>query len=220
MKEVLPQNRERVLVIAIRAGDLTLNPHICVTWPLQITPNLLDSGIIRSLEGYPDNWVDESFVSNDVLQKYLDPALLPHNALLGQEQGKRSKIAVEAYRVRHPHDVFSCIMASYGTAHEMPVKMLQTYGLYGSLLCFEEILRFLTIPEILAIQGILQPLWLRGSVRTVVHQLGNAIATPHACIAIMNMLGFVRTLDGVEVQSVSSDDAAQDSGRSDVLERL
>ena len=200
LKEILPQNRERVLMIAIRAGDVNLNPHICVSWPLHLTPSLHDSSILRSFDGYPVDWVDAATVVPEVLQKYMDPSLLPHAALLGNDSAKRSKVAVEAYRIRHPHDIFSCIMASYGSAHEMPVKMLQTFGLYGSMVCFEGALRFLTIPEILTLQGLLCPIWLRGSVKTIVHQLGNAIATPHACIAIMNMLGFVRLLDGVEVQ--------------------
>ena len=200
LKEILPQNRERVLMIAIRAGDVNLNPHICVSWPLHLTPSLHDSNILRSFDGYPVDWLDAATVVPEILQKYMDPSLLPHTALLGNDSSKRSKVAVEAYRIRHPHDIFSCIMASYGSAHEMPVKMLQTFGLYGSMVCFEGVLRFLTIPEILTLQGLLRPIWLRGSVKTIVHQLGNAIATPHACIAIMNMLGFVRLLDGAEVQ--------------------
>ena len=199
LKEVLPQNRERILLIGTRFADPTINAHICVSWPLHVTPNLHSAKILMDYAELLPCWKDAARVTTEALKMYMDPCLLPIG--FPDDRTKKSRVAVESYRIRYPQDAFGCIMASYGVAHELPRKMLLNHGLYGTILYDDNTLRFMSVPEIILLQGAIRPLFFGGEIRDVLHQLGNCIATPHAAIAIANALAILTdTLDGFGVQ--------------------
>ena len=196
LKDVLPQNRDRLCMIATRRGDLDLNAHICVSWPLQNYPTLYSCSIVMDKSALPEPWQRECEISQTDLDLYLRVDMLPHQTLGVQSQaGKKTKMDVQAYRIRTLQDCFGCLMASYGHAHQLPPKNLQTQGLYGCLLLDEDEIRFLTIPEMLACMGIIRKIWIRGDTTEICHTIGNSIAVPHAAIMLLNMIAFIRDLD-------------------------
>ena len=132
---------------------------------------------------------------------YLDPELLPKN---GNERKplKKSKLDMEMYRIRYADGIFGCIMANYGYAHMLPTQSLSTFGLYGTILAEASGLRFLSIPEIAISHGALAPFWMPADFRITARLLGNAIATPHALVAVTNAMAFLAGYTGVEIQQI------------------
>ena len=83
---------------------------------------------------------------------------------------------VVAYRVRSPQDISGCIMAAYGSSHTLPMRTLQAFGLYGTLVLDEARARFFSIPERIALNGVLH--MLLGLLRGLSRPLG-IVYRPH-----------------------------------------
>lgn len=183
--QITPQNRDRMLMVAINRFSKSNRAHRFWKWPVQQGP---------SMQGYQaivpvcEKW-QGAIPSPDIVKQYMDPALLPHGGF-GRPAKKRCKKDVNDYRIRLPQDQFACLMASYGFAHEMPSRVLQKGGLYGSLLLHEGVLRFLTEPECVIMQGAVDRQWLTNDRRTNARILGNAIILPHAILGLINVVGY------------------------------
>ena len=193
LKDILPQNRDRLCMIATLVGDLDILPHICVPWPMQNHPTLYSKGIVMDVNALPQPWQEACKLTPGELHMYLRADMLPHNRENVMIQGgKKAKIDVFRYRVRTLQDNVGCLMASYGHAHHFPERTLQTSGLYGTLLLNANEIRFLSIPEMLACMGLIRKIWIPGDISETCHVIGNAIAVPHAAITVLNMLCFIR----------------------------
>lgn len=148
LAQVCPHKRERLILIATRAGDEKLMSHICQMWPMTGPPSLQQFDVLTHPTG---RLLEESKPSDAVLRLYLDPANLPKTPL-ATRQNKRSRTDVERYRLRSPQDQMSCIMANYSVGHELPNRTVQQGGLYGALLALPSGLRFCTTPEAYLLQ--------------------------------------------------------------------
>ena len=183
--QMAPQNRDRLLLIAINRFVSTNRLHRFWKWPSQDGPSMRS---YRAIVPMHERW-QQSIPTSEVLQQYMDPKMLPKGRFASHSH-KRSKRDVSSYRVRLPQDQFACLMASYGFAQEMPARVLQNGGLYGSLLLHEGMLRFLTLPECVIMQGAVDRQWLTEDPRTNARILGNAIILPHAILGLINIYAF------------------------------
>eukprot|EP00434_Breviolum_minutum_P001907 symbB.v1.2.001687.t1/scaffold93.1/size335462/2 len=183
--QMTPQNRDRMLMVAINRYASANRAHRFWKWPSQKGPSLQG---FQSIVPLHEKW-QTAIPSHETIKKYMDPKMLPKGRF-GSQVGKRCKRDVISYRVRLPHDSFACLMASYGFAHEMPERILQKGGLYGSLILHEGILRFLTEPEFVIMQGAVEKQWLTSDRRANARILGNAIILPHALLGLINIYAF------------------------------
>jgi site-specific DNA-cytosine methylase len=198
LAEFTPQHRERLIIVATLDTE-DLQPHICQAWPATQRQTLETFLNVMRLD---EPWKTQSSIEPHVLQMYLDPALLPKSGNEGPRAPKKTKLDVESYRIRHVQGVFGCIMASYGSGHELPDPNLRRFGLYGTLLAQASGLRFLSVPEIAIAHSALMPFWLPHDCKSAVRILGNAISIPHAMVGILNAVAFLSGLTGVEVQEI------------------
>ena len=199
LAQQLPQHRQRLLMIAVR-HDCQLNPHFCVKWCTGPEPSMHSHGILMEIG---DPWKHVIFPSGDILRKYLQELMLPRDRSTSQPPFKKLKSQPLNRRVKFDHETVDCVMASYSKGHELPKSNLLNFGLYGSLVHHENQLRFLQIPEILALFGAIGDFDASFDFATTIHQLGNAIAVPHAAITICNMLAFFRRdLGSADVQDL------------------
>ena len=195
LAQVCPHKRERLILIATRAGDEKLMSHICQMWPMNGPPSLQQFDVLTHPTG---RLLEESKPSDAVLRLYLDPANLPKTPL-STRQNKRSRTEVERYRLRSPQDQMSCIMANYSVGHELPNHTVQQRGLYGALLALPSGLRFCTTPEAYLLQMPLGSTFIPHPRRVAIAIVGNSISSAHAAIALLNALAFITDLTSAEV---------------------
>ena len=199
LAEQLPQHRSRLLMIATRNGS-ELQPHFCVKWHVGSEPSLDSHEILMQIF---DPWKSVIFPSRDVLRRYLQESLLPRDRTSIFPPMKKSRGEPLNKRIRFCHEAFDCIMASYSRGHELPEVNLTSFGLFGCLVMHNDDLRFLQIPEVLAIFGAVVPWNTCFDHRVSMQQLGNCISIPHAAIVICNILGFLdESLGSVDVQDL------------------
>ena len=182
----LPHRRQRLLMVAIR-NDCKLNPHLCTMWREGETPTLESHGILMKIY---DPWKNVVFPSACVLAKYLHELMMPRDRTSSEPPFKKPRSHSLNRRVKFGHEAVDCVMASYGHGHELPEANLLNYGLYGSLIYHEDQIRFLQPSEVVALFGAVTGFDTTFDIKTTFHQLGNAIAVPHAAIVVCNMLAF------------------------------
>eukprot|EP00438_Fugacium_kawagutii_P026990 Skav224430 [mRNA] locus=scaffold657:635485:639051:+ [translate_table: standard] len=188
LNQVLPQNRDRMLLIATCYEDDSLQLHTCIGWPVYAPPTIDDSFIFMP---NVEPWISQVRLSDELVKLYLDPASLPRKAIAGLDsQHKRTKLDVLSYRCKFGPDVATCIMANYGFAHELPSHTLQAGGLYGCVVIREDGIRFFQPHEVALLMGATQDVWLPLEAKKALKLMGNAIAVPHASIALRNSLAF------------------------------
>ena len=187
LDEVVPQKRDRMILIATDDCDRTLQGHACDLWPTTMKPTLKSFGALMDLDEF---WQQAAKLDDDETRMYLDPKLLPKGSF-ASVQVKRSRGDVMKYRLRTPDDIAACFMTTYGNPRCMDLELLQRGGLYGALLLEGDSIRKFTIPEIACLQVPLAEFWLPSDERAAIKALGNAIATPHAAIGLLNALHFV-----------------------------
>lgn len=198
--EMAPQHRDRLLIIATRNDATTLAPHRCISWPKTDPFTLQTFQAVIELE-YP--WLQQATPNPDVLQKYLDPSMLPKSSGGDGNKAKKTKRDVEAYRLRFPQGVAACIMANYSYAHLLPQSTLEKRGLIGSLLITPKGIRFFGIPELVILFSPTNEVWLPLDGRLATHMIGNSIAIPHAALSLCNALAFLYpNMTQVEVQEL------------------
>ena len=192
LKDILPQNRERLLLVAVRIGDDTIFPHTCIPWPRHPMHSLHTAEILMELNALPEPWKQATMIDCKTLEMYLRNDLMPKMPQEAMSNlPKRSKLDMVSYRIRTPQDIFGCIMAAYGSSHELPSHVLKSHGLFGCLLLDESRIRFLSIPEIAALNGIMHKLFFLGPPEGIIRMIGNCISTPHAAAAILNMIALL-----------------------------
>lgn len=198
LAEFSPQHRERLIIVATLDSE-DLQPHICQPWPATQRQTMETFLNVMTLE---EPWKSQTAIETHILQMYMDPAFLPKSGNGGIRQSKKSRQDVESYRIRHVQGIFGCIMASYGSGHELPDLNLRRFGLYGTLLAQASGLRFLSIPEIAIAHSALMPFWLPAEKKVAIRILGNAITVPHAMVGILNAMAFLAGFTGVEIQEM------------------
>eukprot|EP00438_Fugacium_kawagutii_P016392 Skav210374 [mRNA] locus=scaffold1357:763419:765032:- [translate_table: standard] len=188
LAQLLPQRRDRLILVAIDQRVDHLSSHRCAKWLINDGPTLLNRQILMPLQ-HP--WDDETKVTDEMLQMYLDPNLMPTWTSGKNGSNKRTKADVLGYRLRSPNSVFGCILTTYGKAHLMDRRLLEAGGLLGTLLLESDGVRFLQLPEILALFAPTNATWLPADIALATRHLGNAISIPLAAIGIVNALGFL-----------------------------
>ena len=142
--------------------------------------------------------------TQEILDKYLDPSLLPKSRARGQA------LQPANYRLRSPHSVATCFMARYGSQDCLPQELLETRGLMGCLFTDHQQVRFFSSAEISAMHGMQNTLWISQDVALNNQVAGNAIAVPHALAA----LGYALRACGVATRmSISETVALAHHGR-------
>lgn len=196
LAQILPQKRDRLLLIAVEDDSaFALNAHNCIKWPTASVPTLRSHQITME---FMLPWCLRVVPDQQVLKQYLDPALLPGASNLQRRTPNRQMQEVYDYRIRDLDSCFSCILTTYGHAHELDSRLLEKGGLYGALLRDAQALRFLQIPELLCLFGPTNAVWLPFHLEQATRIIGNSISVPHACIAMVNCLAFLRDITVVE----------------------
>eukprot|EP00434_Breviolum_minutum_P018580 symbB.v1.2.016388.t1/scaffold1246.1/size129174/5 len=199
LHEILPQTRNRMLLIAI-LDDEPLHPHRCAEWS-RVEAYTLQS--YKALFLLNETWMKHAMPDPSTLDMYLDPALLPGMRGHFGVANKKCKRDVEAYRIRLPHGIASCIMANYSFSHLLPKHVIERKGLFGSLILSAQGIRFFALPELIALFGTTNPLILPKNIRKAIHIVGNCIAVPHAVLAVANAAAFyMPSLSQVDVQEL------------------
>eukprot|EP00438_Fugacium_kawagutii_P019780 Skav228862 [mRNA] locus=scaffold816:103186:109232:- [translate_table: standard] len=196
LSEQAPQNRDRVLLIAVNSldQDLVIASHCC--WPFGLRPTLKEYGAVMEFD---DFWLEDATLTKHELDLYMNPRYLPKQAC---QDGKRLKRDVISYRLKTNHDVASCFLTTYGSPLEVPEHLAAENGIFGSLYIQGDQVRRFTTPEILVMMGTVCKAWLPKHRATAVSMLGNAISTPHALIGLMNVISHIREdwfHDGVQI---------------------
>ena len=196
--EQAPQNRERLLVIATLDG-VEFFPHRIVPWPAVVRPTLETFDYILKLD---EPWLSQVKLDAFTLSVYMDPAMLPRSVNQRNQRTKKTKLDVEQYRIKFIQGTFGCVMSNYGFGHLLPQVSLNTFGLYGTLFASAEELRFLAVPEIAMLMAPLMPIWIPDDQRSAVRLIGNGISCQHALIVLVNCLGLLTDMSGVEAQEL------------------
>ena len=172
LRDVLPGQRNRFLMVfglAEQVQKQRLDPGC---WAQVRRQSLAIAHVPFAL---PSDMRASCLLSPEVLEKYMDPWLVP----TPRRAGLRPQTPVQ-YRVKKPCDCAGVFVAQYQFQHELSPRMLETQGLLGCLFSADDGLRFFAGPEIAAVHGLVLPLWLSHDARTQMRLLGNAIAVPHA----------------------------------------
>ena len=181
LANISPQNRERLLVILrqaqIEAGvveqSLFQFPSFDLKSMISFNAIMFDSSQFRSL----------TCVDGRTLDLYLDEKLLPKN-----QDGKKMKMDMMAYRLKLPCEGFGCIMASYTSQDEIDIQQLREKGLFGTLLHEHGHVRFLCGPECAVLMMPCNDTFIPQDRKLHMKILGNAIATAHAAFLIGGMI--------------------------------
>ena len=173
--DLLPYSRNRFLLILVHKDvPLDAGPEF-FKWPCSRKSCLQSESAIFDL---PPDIHRLACLSKELLQVYLNP-----NSFPGRRQLDSCE-KVAAHRIVGPSGCVSTFLAQYGYAHELPSELLAAKGLYGSLLHESGITRFFGAPEMASLHGALLPVWCGNDRRELHEAIGNAIATPHAALAL------------------------------------
>ena len=187
LEEVVPQKRDRLILIATDDFDSTLQGHACDFWPKMTKHTLKSFEALMELDTF---WSISTKLTDDEKRMYLDPKFLPKGTF-STVQVKRTRNDLMKYRLRTPEDIAACFLTSYGNPTGIDPDLLQRGGLYGALVLIGDSVRKFAIPEIACLQVPLASFWLPGDERSAIKALGNAIASPHAAIGFLNALHFL-----------------------------
>ena len=202
LADMIPQHRRRFLIVFVHSLWWEKNqamdvPIVGESWPDLQRPTIGSYGVILPLDGF---WAPLVALTDVERMLFMDPNLLPMAKGI-----KRTKVDVNTYRLRSPSDVFSCIMASYTQQVHFDIDILRAHGLYGGLLKITDeplTFRYLSAPEGLILMGLCQNLVIPADRRLHWKLIGNAIATPHALIAMWNAARFLSGIHGPTPTSV------------------
>lgn len=125
LAELSPQQRSGLILVAT-LDHAELMPHICVPWPVTQRQTMESYLSIMELE---EPWLSQCTLAPEVLQVYMDPAMLPKPVEQRGRDVKRARKDIEEYRVKHPHSTFGCIMGKYAYRHLLPDASLRKAGL-------------------------------------------------------------------------------------------
>lgn len=204
LSDVLPQRRERLLIVAIDGKRSDLMPFMCQMWPAPMKHSFRTYAALIDLTVH-ERWLPNSRLTNEELQLYMDPINLPKDAKV-TGHAKRSCRDVVRYRLRTVDDKSACILTSYGFPTNLHSSLIQRGGIYGSLVLEGGKPRKMTIPELLILMGLVGKTWMPSDVVKATFLIGNAISIPHALIAILNgMMYLEATHVDVPIQEIFAD---------------
>ena len=117
--QILPQNRNRVIMLAVDRFATNLAETFSWTkWPVGPSMTLATAKCILP---YDKVRFDEVVPDHETISMYMNPEMLPKNDHEGIK--KRTKKDVRSYRIRElHHESVACIMANYGKGHLLPCK--------------------------------------------------------------------------------------------------
>ncbi len=187
LSEIIPQRRERLILIAIDQKVTDLECHECQSWPISNPPTLRS---YRAIVDHDDDWASSTQLTRDELLLYLSPDSLPKGTF-GAKGSKRQKTDVVQYRLRSYEDIAGTFMTSYGFAMQLDAALIQRGGIFGTLFSQGNLIRKFSVLEVAILQGICEPIWLPNDVKQSMFLLGNAISVPHAAIGLLNGLMFI-----------------------------
>ena len=194
LREVIPQNRDRCIVIAVNRQSTRLNKIFTWEhWPILPPASLR---VARVILPYDESTMQSMIPDPKILEMYFDRNLLPKSYDEGVPRniGKKD---LRKYRIRSLEDkCFACIMASYRKAHLLPESVIERGGRYGAFIYDGCVVRFLTSTEIFMMMGGITECLLPTCSDAQSHLLGNCISVPHATIAILNA---IKILPGCEI---------------------
>ena len=175
LADTSPGSRPRYLAVYLRK-DVEQQPVQAALPVVPVRPKLGPAQCIASL---PDDLLQPCLLSEEVLQLYLDPQLLPV---------RRGRTDPLRYRTRGSRDTFGCVMAQYHFQHELPWSVLCRNGIMGLLLESPQGLRFMSRLETTFLHVLQRPFLLDADNRTQMRQVGNSLATTQAMHALVNAL--------------------------------
>ena len=177
--DLLPTSRRRFLAVLIhrRVAQRPMVP--AVAWTKHRRPTLASAFAIFT---HPPDVLKPLILSNEVLDRYLDPELVPCRP------GYARSPLPQSYRLRTPEGVASCFLARYTQQHELPAKLLRDKGLFGCLLRDGSRVRFFSQAEVASLHGAVSPQLITRQLSCDMRILGNCIAVPHAIAAISHAL--------------------------------
>ena len=135
-------------------------------------------------------WTKIAAVSPEEFELYMNPKNLPHE--FGKGHAKKVARDVVLYRLKNLDQVFSCILTTYGRPTALSSLLIRRGGIYGSLFQEGPIVRKLVPAEICILMGLINMQYLPNDWSEALLVLGNAIAVPHALIALLNCLNCIR----------------------------
>lgn len=96
--------------------------------------------------------------------------------------------SAKLFRLKNKSQTLACILAHYGFAHTLDQSTLSRGGLYGNLIVEGDIIRWLSLPELCNAMGLMTPWTAPLDPREAYPLVGNAIATPHAMLGLINTI--------------------------------
>ena len=187
LSEIIPHKRDRLILIAVDSLQSKDTSFQCQTWPAIQKPSLRTYGAIMELDNH---WMKQAQLTMEEMKMYFDPCNLPRD-IRQPSQIKKSKKDVVKYRLRTLDDQASCIMTSYGQPLSLYEPLVQRGGIFGCLILDGDQPRKLVLPEIVMLFGLLDKCWLPHMITPSMHYMGNAIAIPHALIAVLNGIMYI-----------------------------
>ena len=202
LQDFLPVSRARYLaVLQHRRCESSLLQIPGEAWTCTKRMNLAEADAILP---HPQPLHKSLILSQDLLDKYLDPCLIPSSRSRGRSQHPAS------FRIRQSDGVATCFMARYGSQHLLPQELLASKGLMGCLFSDEHCVRFFSPPEISILHGMQATLWVDQDSSLNYQVAGNAIAVPHALATLAIALKALGVPTG---RSVASTVALAHEGR-------
>ena len=182
LADILPVRRERFLMLCVHREAQGKAPIPPIAWYMSSKPSLHHA---KALYKLPDALKTPLLLDPGTWSMYVDPQFYPASF------GKGSPDTLFRLRYRISAQQAPTFVASYGHQHELPVGMLRSTGIHGSLLATEGGYRFFSPVEISSAHGTGGPLLLPHDNRQAWLYAGNAIAPPHAAMGLIQACRFL-----------------------------
>ena len=189
LSDIIPQRRERLILIATDLRRTDAMPFVCQMWPTSLKHSFRSYGALMDIKLH-ERWMSNATLTPEELQLFLDPVNLPKDAKTSGHV-KRSSRDVARYRIRTADDTAACILTSYGFPTLLHLPLIQRGGVYGSLVLEGGSLRKMVVPELLILMGLINETWMPCDLVQATQLIGNAISVPHALIGVLNGMMFM-----------------------------
>lgn len=189
LSEILPQSRNRLLLVAVRKDDPRVEQLAAVSWTRSQHKRTLKNILL------PSSHMSHAFapcIEPKVLEKYFRCTYLPPRVGTTLHEIRRC-------RIHSSDDIHPCIMANYAFAHELPEPTLREGGLLGSFVMTQGRIRWLSPVELAMLFGVGSKCHMPMNPKIANHMIGNAIAVPHAILGILDGIAQFQCVTWTEV---------------------
>ena len=183
--DTLPMHRQRWIGVAFDMFSQDSYDMACLQarWVGDLYPTPFNYGCLFPLTAQEKSAM---ILSSDIMQKYYDSELAP--AFM--------KVGLHLHRATGPFKKMPTLMAAYGKQHEFAEKDLKAVGLYGHFFAEPQLdgstqLRLWHPLELVHMFGVDAFVCVPKQPEIAWKQLGNAIASNHACFAVAMVLPFL-----------------------------